>query len=204
MSAVETSTEVMDADHCPDDEPALTPPGHAAADPTSAGEDSTVTGSDSSRPRRHRSWASFFGYRVRPRSCCFSAFGAGHLKYGDSSARGADLARINPLKQRRKCRRDAFVHTGHRPSHVDGGPTAPHRAFRDSYAALTHDVVIPGAIQKQVSATATVPAAASVGDRQPRGRLGVRQPGDRRRGGRTERHRLPRSRSPSTRSENAG
>jgi Mce-associated membrane protein len=34
--------------------------------------------------------------------------------------------------------------------------------FRDSYTSLTHDVVIPGAKQKQISAVATVPAAASV------------------------------------------
>ena len=34
--------------------------------------------------------------------------------------------------------------------------------FRDSYTSLTNDVVIPGAKQKQISAVATVPAAASV------------------------------------------
>lgn len=34
--------------------------------------------------------------------------------------------------------------------------------FRDSYASLIHDVVIPGAKEKNVSAVATVPAAAAV------------------------------------------
>jgi len=34
--------------------------------------------------------------------------------------------------------------------------------FRDSYTSLTRDVVIPGSKQKQISAVATVPAAASV------------------------------------------
>ena len=34
--------------------------------------------------------------------------------------------------------------------------------FKDSYTQLTHDVVIPGAKQKHISAVATVPAAASV------------------------------------------
>jgi Mce-associated membrane protein len=34
--------------------------------------------------------------------------------------------------------------------------------FRDSYTQLIHDVVIPGAKQKQILAKATVPAAASV------------------------------------------
>lgn len=35
-------------------------------------------------------------------------------------------------------------------------------SFRDSYTDLTHNVVIPGAKQKKISAIATVPAAASV------------------------------------------
>ncbi|MDX1888949.1 hypothetical protein [Mycolicibacterium sp. 050158] len=34
--------------------------------------------------------------------------------------------------------------------------------FRDSYTSLTNDVVIPGSKEKKISATATVPAAASV------------------------------------------
>jgi len=34
--------------------------------------------------------------------------------------------------------------------------------FRDSYTSLTNDVVIPGAREKQISAVASVPAAASV------------------------------------------
>jgi Mce-associated membrane protein len=34
--------------------------------------------------------------------------------------------------------------------------------FRDSYSALTHDVVIPGAKQQRISTVATVPAAATV------------------------------------------
>ena len=34
--------------------------------------------------------------------------------------------------------------------------------FRDSYTSLTNDVVIPGAKEKQISAVASVPAAASV------------------------------------------
>jgi len=34
--------------------------------------------------------------------------------------------------------------------------------FKDSYTSLTRDVVIPGSKQKQISAVATVPAAASV------------------------------------------
>ncbi len=35
-------------------------------------------------------------------------------------------------------------------------------SFRDSYTSLTNDVVIPGSKEKKISATATVPAAASV------------------------------------------
>ncbi|RDH80462.1 hypothetical protein DVS77_01275 [Mycolicibacterium moriokaense] len=35
-------------------------------------------------------------------------------------------------------------------------------SFRDSYSSLVHDVVIPGAKQKQIASVATVPAAASI------------------------------------------
>lgn len=35
-------------------------------------------------------------------------------------------------------------------------------SFLDSYRSLTHDVVIPGAQQKQISAVATVPAASAI------------------------------------------
>jgi Mce-associated membrane protein len=34
--------------------------------------------------------------------------------------------------------------------------------FLNAYTSLTHEVVIPGAKQKQISAVATVPAAASI------------------------------------------
>lgn len=35
-------------------------------------------------------------------------------------------------------------------------------SFRDSYLSLVHDVVVPGAKEKQIESVATVPAAASV------------------------------------------
>jgi len=54
----------------------------------------------------------------------------------------------------------------YRPDSVEKDLTAARDrltgGFRDSYTSLTNDVVIPGARQKQISAVATVPAAASV------------------------------------------
>ena len=56
--------------------------------------------------------------------------------------------------------------------------------FRESYTQLINDVVIPGAKQKQISAVATVPAAASVSaEPDARRGAGVREPD---RGGRQD------------------
>jgi len=165
VSAVETSPEEIDADHRPDDEPALTPPGETAADSPSAGKDSTATDAftgSRSRPRRRRSWASIFGYRVLPAIVLLVALGAGYLKYHDSSARGADVARIESVQAAKD---GAVAMLSYTPGTAEATLTAAQQRltgpFRDSYTSLIHDVVIPGALQKQVTATATVPAAAS-------------------------------------------
>jgi Mce-associated membrane protein len=161
VSAVEPSTEVIDADEWADGEPALTPLGRAGVDSSSDGEGSTATGPDSSRPRRHRAWASIFGYRVVPAIVLLIALGAAYLRYGDTSARGAELARIESVQAAKD---GAVAMLSYTPGTAEATLTAAQQrltgAFRDSYASLTHDVVIPGAIQKQVTATATVRAAA--------------------------------------------
>lgn len=45
---------------------------------------------------------------------------------------------------------------------LDGAQDRLGGSFKDSYIKLTHDVVIPGSRQQQISAVATVPAAAPV------------------------------------------
>jgi Mce-associated membrane protein len=88
---------------------------------------------------------------------------AGYLKWLDGSGRDADVARAQSVR--------AAVDTtvamlSYRPANVTQNLAAARDrmtgAFRDSYTSLTTDVVIPGAKQRQISAVATVPAAASV------------------------------------------
>ena len=45
---------------------------------------------------------------------------------------------------------------------LEGAQSRLTGSFRDSYAQLIRDVVIPGAKEKKISAVASVPAAASV------------------------------------------
>ncbi len=89
--------------------------------------------------------------------------GAGWLKWHDATIRGGQSAATDTVK----AATDGTVAIlSYRPDTVDEAlHTARERLtgnFRDAYTSLVDDVVIPGAKQKQISAIATVPAAASV------------------------------------------
>ncbi|WP_082958324.1 hypothetical protein [Mycobacterium alsense] len=90
------------------------------------------------------------------------ACAAGFLKWQESSARGADTARAESVR----AATDATVALlSYRPDTVEKDLEAARSrltgSFLDAYTKLTHEVVIPGAKQKQISAVASVPAAAS-------------------------------------------
>jgi Mce-associated membrane protein len=115
-------------------------------------------------PVSHRGrWVRVLTYGVLPGLALLLAVAAGFLKWQDSSVRDADLARIGSV-QAASNRTIALL--SYKPNTVDQQLGAARDLltgdFRDSYTSLTHDVVIPGAKQKQISAVATVPAAASV------------------------------------------
>jgi Mce-associated membrane protein len=112
--------------------------------------------------RRGR-WARMPAYGVLPGLALLLAMAAGFLKWQDSSVRDADLARIGSVQAARD---STIALLSYKPDTVDQQLGAARDLltgdFRDSYTSLTHDVVIPGAKQKQISAVATVPSAASV------------------------------------------
>ncbi|WP_083138205.1 hypothetical protein [Mycobacterium alsense] len=90
------------------------------------------------------------------------ACAAGFLKWQESSARGADTARAESVR----AATDATVALlSYRPDTVEKDLEAARSRltgpFLDAYTKLTHEVVIPGAKQKQISAVASIPAAAS-------------------------------------------
>ena len=98
---------------------------------------------------------------LHSRSCWRSARAV--LKFMDSGVRDSDAARGQSMQ----AAKDSTVALlSYKPDTVEQQLTAARDRligqFREQYTDLTTNVVIPGAKQKQISAVASVPAAASV------------------------------------------
>lgn len=108
-------------------------------------------------------WSRAIAYGVLPGLALLLASGAGYLKWQDASFRDAAVARAESV---RAATDGTIALLSYKPDTVEKDLEAARSRmtgqFLDSYTSLTHDVVIPGAKQKQISAVATVPAAASV------------------------------------------
>jgi Mce-associated membrane protein len=106
-------------------------------------------------------WKRILAYGVLPGLALILALGAGYFKWQSDSARESEMARIESVRAATDC---AVAMLSYRPDTVDKELTAARDritgTFRDEYTKLITDVVIPGAKQKQISAVATVPAAA--------------------------------------------
>jgi Mce-associated membrane protein len=100
---------------------------------------------------------------VLPALALLLAMAAGYLKWLDSSVRDSQEARIESV---RAATDGTVALLSYKPDTVDkdlgGARDRLTGSFKDAYTSLTRDVVIPGAKQKQISAAASVPAAASV------------------------------------------
>jgi Mce-associated membrane protein len=112
--------------------------------------------------RRRFSWSRAIAYGLLPVLAFLLASAAGYLKWQDASVRAAQAARAESVQ----AAMDSTVALlSYRPDTVqkdlDAAKTRLTGTFLTAYSSLTHDVVIPGAKQKQISAVATVPAAAS-------------------------------------------
>jgi Mce-associated membrane protein len=101
-------------------------------------------------------------YGVLPGLALLLALAAGFLKWQDNSVRDAKVVREQSV---RAATDGTIALLSYRPDTVQKDLEAAQGrltgTFLDSYKSLTRDVVIPGAEQKQISAVATVPAAAS-------------------------------------------
>jgi Mce-associated membrane protein len=108
-------------------------------------------------------WKRMLAYGVLPGLALILALGAGYLKWQHTAARDAQTAATQSV---RTATESTIAMLSYRPDTVEKDLTAARDRltgqFKDAYTMLTHDVVIPGAKQKQISAVATVPAAASV------------------------------------------
>lgn len=108
-------------------------------------------------------WRSVLVYGILPGLVLMSAIGCGYLKWRDVSARATTAAATHAVS----AAVDSTVAIlSYRPETADKDLSAASDrltgTFRDSYTSLIHDVVIPGAKQNNITAVATVPAAASV------------------------------------------
>lgn len=113
--------------------------------------------------RRRVNWSRVLAFGVLPAVALLLGMAGGFLKWQDSSVRNADAARVESIQAAKD---GTIALLSYQPDTVEQQLGAAQDLltgdFRDSYSSLTHDVVIPGAKQKQISAVATVPAAASV------------------------------------------
>ena len=129
----------------------------AATEVAGSDHDEQLTGS----ARRVR-WSRAIVYVVLPALALLLASAAGFLKWQDGSAREAGVARAESV---RAATDSTIALLSYKPDTVEKDLDAARGrltgTFLSAYTSLTHDVVIPGAKQKQISAVATVPAAAS-------------------------------------------
>jgi Mce-associated membrane protein len=108
-------------------------------------------------------WSRAIAYGVLPGLALLLASAAGFLKWQDASVRDAQVAGAESV---RAATDSTIALLSYKPDTVEKDLGAARGrltgTFLSAYTSLTHDVVIPGAKQKQISAVATVPAAASV------------------------------------------
>jgi Mce-associated membrane protein len=114
-------------------------------------------------PKSSIQWSRVLAYGVLPGLALILALAAGFLKYQDSSVRDANIARIESVQAAKD---STITMLTYKAESVEQDLTKAEvlltGQFRDSYSQLIHDVVIPGAKEKKITAVATVPAIASV------------------------------------------
>lgn len=107
-------------------------------------------------------WSQLAGYAVLPGLALLLAVTAGFLKWQEASVGDSGVARAQSV---RVATESTVAMLSYRPDTVRTDLEAAQDrltgTFRDAYTSLIHDVVIPGSQEKQISAVATVPAAAS-------------------------------------------
>ncbi len=113
--------------------------------------------------KRRRSLRRALAFGVIPGLVLVVAMAAAFLKWQDASMRAAETARVESMQAAKD---STIALLSYRPDTVekDLGAAGDRLtgSFRDSYAKLTHDVVIPGAKQRKISTVVDVPAVASI------------------------------------------
>lgn len=137
------------------------PPGDEGA--RTAGSEG-ADGDERPVPRRRRvSWSRVTAYALLPGLALSLGSAAAVMKWRDCTARGAAAVRAESVQAATD---GTIALLSYRPDtaqrDLESARARLTGTFLNAYTQLTHDVVIPGAQQKQISAVASVPAAASV------------------------------------------
>lgn len=163
----------VDSDLCADAPPSVASTIPSEADSIGVAEDVTsdaeTTAATYRSARRTDRAKRVLAYGIAPGLALMLAIGAGYLKWLDGSARQVRSAAAESVAA---ATNSAAALLSYRADTVDKDLTAAQGrltgSFRDAYTQLVQNVVIPGAKQKQISAVATVPAAASVSSSENR------------------------------------
>ena len=111
------------------------------------------------RAKRRICWSRLLAFGLLPGLALLLAVAAGFLKWQDVLARESGIARIESVASAKE---STIALLSYKPDTVEKDLEAARDrltgTFKESYTQLTHDVVIPGAKQKRISAVATVPA----------------------------------------------
>lgn len=141
----------------------LDPAAEGAQQESDATESSTEAQPKAERARRPIAWSRVFAYAILPALALVLALGAGYLKWSAGAA--DDLARAR-AESVQAARDDAVTLLTYHADTVDKDLAAARELltgeFKDAYAELTRQVVVPGAKEKHISSVAKANAAASV------------------------------------------
>ena len=128
-----------------------------------SGEDRGGEYRSPAKPPRRISFSRLLVFAVLPGVVLSLAGTAGYLKWQSASLRASQAADIESVAVAKD---GTIAMLSYQPDTVEKDLGAARDrltgTFKESYTQLTHDVVIPGAKQRHISAVATVPAAASV------------------------------------------
>ncbi|OKH63831.1 hypothetical protein EB72_10500 [Mycobacterium sp. SWH-M1] len=121
------------------------------------------TGAVTDTPAGPARWQKVLVYGIVPGLALVATAGVGWLKWVDGRDREAQVSAAESVAAAKD---STVAMLSYQPDDVDkmleGAQSRLTGSFRDSYAQLIRDVVIPGAKEKKISAVASVPAAASV------------------------------------------
>ena len=151
-------TATKSAEHTVTEDPVPYPSDDDTDEATTADADGVIA-----KDRRRFDWRRLVVYGLLPAIALLVTVGAGFLKWQMSTARDDGATAVESVQAAKD---STIALLSYQPNTVDQQLGAARELltgdFRDSYTQLANDVVIPGAKQQQISAAASIPAAASV------------------------------------------